>query len=195
MLHQPLPKVETAPGQTDKLLADSVAAFLIVQGPYSYYLASTGWFDYSWTWHPALYDKTYGTPLGPATVAAPGLYKRAFTGCDVEVKCPLNISSSAVDGAADDDNQWQGRRQLGEHPVDTSGRCHGTITMKTDDTIVPNGQQHQHDPFADDPIFGLRGDGAADHPPFDAAFPEVGRKNCSVCGGRDGCAGCLCVKK
>lgn len=39
-----------------------------------------------------------------------------------------------------------------------------------------------------------------EHPPFvtpfDADFPEVAiAKNCSVCGGRDGCAGCLCFKK
>ena len=53
----------------------------------------------------------------------------------------------------------------------------------------------------DDPIFGLRGDGSAEFPRFDADFPsvELGKPppkgNCSVCGGRDGCVDCLCVKK
>ena len=55
--------------------------------------------------------------------------------------------------------------------------------------------QQQDDSFADDVVFGQHGDGAADYPPFDADFPEVPTKNCSKCGGRDGCAGCLCVKK
>ena len=50
-------------------------------------------------------------------------------------------------------------------------------------------------PFADDLFFGERGDAA--YPPFDADFPSqpFNHKNCSVCGGRDGCAGCLCVKR
>ena len=54
--------------------------------------------------------------------------------------------------------------------------------------------------WASDPIFGARGDGAADFPRYDAEFPDessplAGVKNCSKCGGRDGCAGCLCVKR
>jgi hypothetical protein len=32
-------------------LLDSIAAFMIVQGEYSYYSASTGWFDKDWVWH------------------------------------------------------------------------------------------------------------------------------------------------
>jgi hypothetical protein len=55
----------------------------------------------------------------------------------------------------------------------------------------------------DDPIFGLRGDGAAEFPRFDADFPPAvdlqGRPppkgNCSTCGGRDGCVDCVCVKR
>jgi sialate O-acetylesterase len=54
-------------------------------------------------------------------------------------------------------------------------------------------------PFAaDDPIFGERGDGAAAFPRFDVDLPDVGSpfaKNCSACGGRDGCVGCICIKK
>ena len=50
-------------------------------------------------------------------------------------------------------------------------------------------------PFAQDPFFGEHGSGAALYPPFDAHFPKTATsKNCSVCGGRDGCAGCLCAK-
>ena len=52
------------------------------------------------------------------------------------------------------------------------------------------------DLVADDPAFGLGvGEGAAGFRPFDFDFPDVATKNCSQCGGRDGCVGCLCVKK
>ena len=48
-------------------LVDSIAAYLIVAGPYSYYSASTGWFDKDWVWHKE-YDsfRGVGAPLGPA---------------------------------------------------------------------------------------------------------------------------------
>jgi hypothetical protein len=32
-------------------LTDSIAAFLVAMGNYSYYSASTGWFDADWSWH------------------------------------------------------------------------------------------------------------------------------------------------
>ena len=51
--------------------------------------------------------------------------------------------------------------------------------------------------IGDDEFFGERGDAAAGFPRFDAGFPDVGSpltKNCSVCGGRDGCVDCNCVK-
>ena len=50
-------------------------------------------------------------------------------------------------------------------------------------------------PQGGDLFFGDHGDGAALYPAFDADFPVVATgKNCSACGGRDGCAGCLCAK-
>lgn len=67
-------------------LLDSIAAFLIVRGPYSYYSASTGWFDRDWHWH-AEYDLAYGSPLGPATVLGDGVYLRKYTNCSVLVNC------------------------------------------------------------------------------------------------------------
>ena len=75
-------------------------------------------------------------------------------------------------------------------------------------TVAFGQQQLQQGLFADDPFFGQRGDGAAEFRRFDADFPDgaprIGgthlarppaKGNCSVCGGRDGCVGCLCVKK
>jgi hypothetical protein len=66
-------------------LTDSIAAFLVSMGEYSYYSASTGWFDKDWSWHQE-YEPEYGTPLGKAVVNGE-VYTRAFTGCDVTVNC------------------------------------------------------------------------------------------------------------
>jgi hypothetical protein len=83
-------------------MEDSVAAFLIIKANYSYYSASTGWFDADWVWHPE-YDALYGDPLGPAVTSADGMvYTRSFTGCEVSVNC------SGVNGH----------------------NCHGNITLK-----------------------------------------------------------------
>ena len=92
-----------------------VAALLVAKGQYSYYLASTGWFDYDWQWHPKAFDKKYGTPHGPAThtggTAAGGrTYARKYSGCDVRVVCPA-------------------AKPLGPGVVQ-NWRCKGTVTMK-----------------------------------------------------------------
>mgnify|MGYP002631816839 CR=1 FL=1 len=84
-------------------LLDSIAAFLIVRGEYSYYSASTGWFDRDWQWHPE-YDLTYGSPLGPATVSSEGVYQRRYTNCSVLV----NWTAAAA----------------------RDGNCEGTISFK-----------------------------------------------------------------
>jgi len=67
-------------------MLDSIAAFLIVRNEYSYYAASTGWFDRDWQWH-AEYDLEYGHPLGPATVVSSGVYRRQFSNATVVVDC------------------------------------------------------------------------------------------------------------
>ena len=67
-------------------LVDSIAAFQIVRGDYSYYSASTGWFDKDWTWHPE-YGVDYGTPLGPAQRRPGPIYVRNFTKSSVVVNC------------------------------------------------------------------------------------------------------------
>ena len=72
-------------------LTDSIAAYLIGSSNYSYYSASTGWFDKDWTWHDE-YDLAVGSPLGPAVrhTTHGGLgysYSRSFAGCDVAVNC------------------------------------------------------------------------------------------------------------
>jgi hypothetical protein len=97
VIHQPL-KVSNDTTANDKLLSNSVAALLVARGEYSYYLASTGWFDYDWVWHPKVFDPQYGTPLGPATFtrSAQGgrTYTRKYSNCDVTVVCPSSASGT-----------------------------------------------------------------------------------------------------
>ena len=86
------------------LMVDSIAAFLVLQGNYSYYSASTGWFDKDWVWHKE-FGLVYGLPTADAkTVASPAgnVYHREFTHATVVSNC------TGVGG----------------------GNCKGTITMK-----------------------------------------------------------------
>ena len=85
IVHQPLRS------QTSSL-QDSLAAFLLVQGNFSYYMASEGWLDGGWQWHPE-YNVEYGQPLGLAvrhfsTNGGNTVYTRNFSQCDVTVICP-----------------------------------------------------------------------------------------------------------
>ena len=66
-------------------LTDSIAAFLVAMGNYSYYSASTGWFDSDWSWHKE-YQSKYGIPLGNALTRG-SVYERSFSNCDVKVNC------------------------------------------------------------------------------------------------------------
>ena len=64
-----------------KNITDSLAAFLIGAGEYSYYGCSSGWYvdetHMDWiTWHPE-YDKPLGKPTGPATKEG-DVYTRHF---------------------------------------------------------------------------------------------------------------------
>ena len=85
-------------------ITDSLAAFLIVQENYSYFMASAGWLDGGWSWHPE-YDVDYGTPLGPAlavNTAGGTVYTRRFTRCTVTVNCTDDddddVAKHEVDG-------------------------------------------------------------------------------------------------
>ena len=88
-------------------LTDSIAVFLIVRGNYSYYSASTGWFDKDWHWESPQYDAEYGAPLADAVSHDGGVYTREFSGCSVVVTC---VNS--------------GRKS-----------CTGSISMKTNATV------------------------------------------------------------
>eukprot|EP00041_Stephanoeca_diplocostata_P001931 m.22259 g.22259 ORF g.22259 m.22259 type:complete len:513 (-) comp12648_c0_seq4:329-1867(-) len=70
----------------DENITTSIATFLLLQSNFSYFMASTGWFDKDWTWHTE-YDPQYGLPLGPAAQPYPGVYVRNFSRCDVTVDC------------------------------------------------------------------------------------------------------------
>jgi hypothetical protein len=73
----------------------SFAAFLIVRTNYSYFMASNGWLDGGWSWHP-YYDLDIGEPLGPAEkrVGSDGgpIYTRSYSKHDVTVDCSANAS-------------------------------------------------------------------------------------------------------
>lgn len=69
------------------VLEDSIAVFLIIKGDFSYYSASTGWFDADWVWHKE-YDAVYGEPTAPAKTSEDGMvYTRSYTHCDVVSNC------------------------------------------------------------------------------------------------------------
>ena len=76
---------------------DGLAAFHIIRANHSYFMASNGWLDAGWAWHPE-YDTEVGEPLGPARTvdSAEGrLYVRNFTKVDVTLDCrPSNHSAT-----------------------------------------------------------------------------------------------------
>ena len=84
--HQALPLMCRQLISNGLKLSDSIAAFLIVKGNFSYYSASTGWFNKDWVWHDE-YDVDYGTPVGDAVTEGNGVYTREFTRCGVRVNC------------------------------------------------------------------------------------------------------------
>ena len=83
--HQALPLMCRQLISNGLKLSDSIAAFLIIKGNYSYYSASTGWFDKDWVWHKD-YSLDYDTPIGDATTKG-AVYLREFTKCSVCVDC------------------------------------------------------------------------------------------------------------
>jgi hypothetical protein len=73
-------------------LAYAMAAFLIVQSPYSFFGYSSGWYDEDWCWHGKEYEADYGRPLAPATRHSTYSWTRNFTGCDVEIDVSAGTS-------------------------------------------------------------------------------------------------------
>ena len=63
----------------------AVAAFLIARGEFSYFMASTGWYDDNWRWQPE-YDVDYGTPLADARFEN-GKFTREYSRCSVTLDC------------------------------------------------------------------------------------------------------------
>ena len=85
----PLPVVVHAAGNDGELLMDAFATFLVVRSNYSYFMASRGWLDGGWQWHPE-YDIEVGNPLGPAQkhiVGSAVVYTRNYSKYDVSVQC------------------------------------------------------------------------------------------------------------
>ena len=75
-------------------------AFLIAQGPYCYFGASTGWTDQNWAWHGE-YDWRLGRPLSVAVRASQWGWARRFEHGNVSVdvkasRCRLSFSNGTV---------------------------------------------------------------------------------------------------
>ena len=72
----------------DKGIGIAVAAFLLAQGPYTYFQTSSSvvgadpWTDDGWCWHP-LYEIKCGLPKAIATQSTPGVWSREFANCSV----------------------------------------------------------------------------------------------------------------
>ena len=69
----------------------ALAAFLIVQSPYSYFGYSSDWYDDNWCWH-SQYDISYGKPLAEARRTGSHSWTRNFTLCDVDIDTVTGIS-------------------------------------------------------------------------------------------------------
>ena len=62
----------------------AACAFLIAQGPFCYFGASTGWLDPDWAWHGE-YDWRVGAPLRPARRESQYRWSRDFENANVTV--------------------------------------------------------------------------------------------------------------
>lgn len=83
--YHPIPDLEFA-----------VAAFLVVQAPYTYLGGSTGWYSSCWCYLD-VYDRAAqcGAPLAPAVRTGAYTWTRAFKGCDVTVDTEAGSGSIA----------------------------------------------------------------------------------------------------
>ena len=61
-----------------------VCAFLIAQGPYCYFGASTGWLDPDWVWH-AVYEWKVGAPIAAAIRRSEYVWTREFAAANITV--------------------------------------------------------------------------------------------------------------
>ena len=96
--------VATAPGGRQRPPRPSLiypaCAFLIAQGPYCYFGASSGWTDAGWQWHGE-YDWVVGTPVAPATQDSAYTWSRGFAHANVTIDvkashCSLRFHNGTV---------------------------------------------------------------------------------------------------
>ena len=103
----PLPVVVHASGSDGEGLKDAFATFLIVRSNYSYFMASQGWLDGGWHWHPE-YDSEIGNPVGLAQKHMIGdtvVYTRNYSNCDVIVQCQGSAPAAALP-AIESGGEW-----------------------------------------------------------------------------------------
>jgi len=147
----------------DKGIGIAVAAFLMAQGPYTYFQTSSSvvgadpWTDDGWCWHP-LYNLKCGHPKANAVQSAPGVWKREFANCTVTLdqgSAHYTISQNgelvaSSEGMGSDTDT--GLPSAAEH-----SRPVATRAVKTDDDRAL-GYNSSLSPFYADPVF----DGAHD---------------------------------
>lgn len=80
----------------DPTLAYALAAFFIVQEPYSYFGFSSGWYDSDWCWHAEYDIYACGQPVGPADRTGPYSWTRQFQHCNVAVNTSTASGSVVV---------------------------------------------------------------------------------------------------
>jgi hypothetical protein len=71
------------------------AAFLVAQGPFCYWGASSGWTDADWAWHGE-YDYAVGAPLGPAIRTGAYSWTRAFAKANVSVDTEKGLGAVSM---------------------------------------------------------------------------------------------------
>lgn len=108
--HDVLPVVLHASSADETAMVDAFATFLVVRSQYSYFMASRGWTDAGWTWHP-IYDLDVGEPLGPAmkhgSIGQNDLtYTRQYSNCNVTVACRGSAVASTAPPVSPEAESW-----------------------------------------------------------------------------------------
>lgn len=95
MRERKMPKLIHWFGSDPKRLEDQMAAFLLAQGDWDYFSASTEWTDGGWVpdwmaFHEKYEQTKCGRPLGPPTNSSETLFTREFEHCSVKVDLGCN---------------------------------------------------------------------------------------------------------
>eukprot|EP01065_Artemidia_motanka_P033244 TRINITY_DN40216_c0_g1_i1.p1 TRINITY_DN40216_c0_g1~~TRINITY_DN40216_c0_g1_i1.p1 ORF type:complete len:449 (+),score=108.82 TRINITY_DN40216_c0_g1_i1:72-1349(+) len=94
-MHDGVPKVVHYFGNNDTLILNAMASFLIAQGDYDYFGASSEWTDGGWSWHDMYDTVACGRPKSPP-VRSGAVWTRDFEHC--AVRYDLGCDTPTRDG-------------------------------------------------------------------------------------------------